>query len=100
MADDQDAGSSDKQTGFHDAGNLIEFYLKPGRVVNLRHVQVKDYMAGLGLKDGAGSLAQDSGSSGHALDVARGAAPSEGNDFDRQGKAAAQRRDQFRMVHH
>ena len=100
MADDQNAGSSDEQARFDDAGNLVEFDLKVGWVVDLRHVQVKDHMACLSLKDDPASLAQDRGSSRDSFDVTRGAAPSEGNDFDGQWKTAAQRRDQLRLIHH
>ena len=63
MADDQDTRSPDKQTGFDDAGNLIERYLKPRRVINCRHMQVKDHVSRLGLKHRPMSFAKDSGSS-------------------------------------
>ena len=57
MTDDQDAGPSNKQSGFNDAGNLVEFYFEGGWIVDLRHVQIEDHVACFGLEHDAVSLA-------------------------------------------
>ena len=59
MADDQDAGASNEQSGLNDAGNLVKFYLEGGRIFDLGHVQIEDDVARFGLKHDAVSLAQD-----------------------------------------
>jgi hypothetical protein len=52
-ADDQNGGSSNEKPRFDDAGNLIEFDLKAGWIVDLRHMQIEDHMTRLSFKDDA-----------------------------------------------